>query len=317
MKEIGGYIELDTYNLPMLHNDAIALNCGRNCLAYLIETKNIQKIFLPKFLCKSVADVCKKYNVEIRYYSIDYDFLPKDFVLLKDEWLYLVNYYGQIDNKIISLFREKYKNIIVDNSQAYFQMPVDNIDTIYTCRKFLGVSDGAFLYSDRLISRHLPQDESFERIHYVLGRYERGASEFYQESSDNNKYFINEPIKYMSKLTKNLLHAIDYNFVRDRRTENFNILHHEFKYVNKLKLSVPDGAFMYPLYIDNGAVIRKELQKKKIYVPTLWPDVFNSCNENELEYDMAKNILPLPVDQRYDRNNMINIINEVSRCIKI
>ena len=26
MKEIGGYIELDTYHLPMLHEDAIALN---------------------------------------------------------------------------------------------------------------------------------------------------------------------------------------------------------------------------------------------------------------------------------------------------
>ena len=35
MKEIGGYIEFDTYHLPMLHDEAIALNCGRNDLAYL------------------------------------------------------------------------------------------------------------------------------------------------------------------------------------------------------------------------------------------------------------------------------------------
>ena len=76
MKEIGGYLELDTYSLPMLHDGAIALNSGRNCLAYLIKKKNIKKIWLPKFLCASVWDVCKKLKVEIDYYSIDMHFLP-------------------------------------------------------------------------------------------------------------------------------------------------------------------------------------------------------------------------------------------------
>ncbi len=42
MKEYGGYIELDTYRLPMLHEGAVSLNCGRNCLAYLIEAKKIK-----------------------------------------------------------------------------------------------------------------------------------------------------------------------------------------------------------------------------------------------------------------------------------
>ena len=44
MKEYGGYIELDTYSLPMLHEGAKALNCGRNCLAYLIEARGIRKL---------------------------------------------------------------------------------------------------------------------------------------------------------------------------------------------------------------------------------------------------------------------------------
>lgn len=35
MKEIGGYIELDTYTGAMLHEKAIALNCGRGALEYL------------------------------------------------------------------------------------------------------------------------------------------------------------------------------------------------------------------------------------------------------------------------------------------
>ena len=58
MTEIGGYIELDKYALPMLHEGAISLNCGRNCLAYLLRARKIKKILLPKFLCDSVSSVC-------------------------------------------------------------------------------------------------------------------------------------------------------------------------------------------------------------------------------------------------------------------
>ena len=111
----------------------------------------------------------------------------------------------------------------------------------------------------------------------------------------------------MSRLTENLLHGIDYEFVRRRRTENFAFLHEQLGERNRLALTVPDGAFMYPLYMENGAELRKELQKEKIYIPTLWPAVLDICRECELEYDMAKNILPLPVDQRYTTDDMQHI----------
>lgn len=299
MREIGGYIELDTYTLPMLHESAIALNCGRNALAYLIQAKNIKKIQIPKFLCASVSSICKRENVEIAYYSITKDFEPKDITLESDQYLYVVNYYGQISNDKIRVLKEKYKNIIIDNVQAYYQMPVEGVDTLYTCRKFFGVSDGAFLYTDKVIGKELELDESYDRMHFLLGRFERTASEFYLEYVENNDVFDNEPPKKMSKLTDNLLHAIDYERVKQIRTQNFEYLHKNLEKINMLNLKVPSGAFMYPLYIKDGYEIRKMLQKEKIYIPTLWPDVFDICEDTELEYDMAKNILPLPVDQRY------------------
>jgi len=54
---------------------------------------------------------------------------------------------------------------------------------------------------------------------------------------------------------------------------------------------------MYPFYCKKGAVVRKTLQASKIYIPTLWPDVFDICSFDSLEYDYAISILPLPVDQ--------------------
>lgn len=305
MVEIGGYIELDTYRLPMLHENAIKLNCGRNAFAYLIESKNIKKVYIPKFNCDCITDLCKRMNIDFDTYSIDKSFRPifnKE--LNAGECFYLINYYGQISNTEIEVYKGKYKNIIVDNAQAYFQMPVEGIDTLYTCRKFFGVSDGAILYTDKKLNRKLDIDESFNRMRFVLGRFERSASEFYIESSENNDLFDNESIKYMSKLTQNLLHGIDYGYVGKKRTTNFEYLDKIFKDKNQLQLCTPNGAFMYPLLVSNGAEIRKELQQKKIYIPVLWPNVLNECSEESIEYNFAKNILPLPCDQRYSEKEM-------------
>ena len=68
---------------------------------------------------------------------------------------------------------------------------------------------------------------------------------------------------------------------------------------------------MYPLYIENGAEIRKKLQQMKIFVPTLWGDVFDTCDKNSLEYNYAENILPLPTDQRYDGEDMKYILEKL------
>lgn len=315
MKEIGGYIELDTCRHAMLHEDAILLNCGRNALAYLLEAKGIKKLYLPYFLCDSVANVCKKYGVEVVFYHIGENWLPKDLVIDGDAWLYIVNFYGQITREDLARLAAAYRNIIIDNAQAYFDAPLANVDTLYTCRKFFGVSDGAVLYTNSKLERSLEIDESFNRIHYVLGRYERTASEFYEEAAQNNDIFDNEPIKEMSRLTKNLLRSIDYEYVKQVRTNNFTYLHEKLREVNKLNVRLIEGAFMYPLLIDDGMKIRKQLQQMKIYIPTLWPNVLEECEPDTLEYKFAAEILPIPVDQRYgieDMEYLVEVIRSVS-----
>ncbi|MDO5787123.1 MAG: hypothetical protein Q4P09_05365 [Phascolarctobacterium sp.] len=316
MREIGGYIELDNYRGTMLYHDAVLLNCGRNALAYLIKARGIKRIFLPYYLCDSVTNVCKRYGVTIKYYHIGDDWLPAHIDLEKDDWLYIVNYYGQISNSTITSIVEKFKNVIVDNAQAYFQEPVDGVDTLYTCRKYFGVPDGAVLYTSAGLNDPLVQDVSFDRMRFLLGRYEKTASEFYDLYVENNHLFTNEPIKTMSKITRNLLCGLDYDFIRKRRTNNFRILHSELGRYNKLRLTVPKGAFMYPFYIDNGYEIRKKLQEQKIYIPLLWPYVMDVCDKYDIECDMAKNILPLPVDQRYGDEDMKYIYKIIIEILK-
>ncbi len=313
MKEIGGYIELDTYSLPAPHENAIALNSGRNALAYLFKSRGIRKIKLPYFICDSVPGVCEREGVEKSFYRIGADFRPAGDVTLADgEWLYLVNFYGQLSNEAVKSYVKKYTRVIVDHANAYYQTPLPHVDTLYTCRKWFGVADGAYLYTDAVLQEELPQDQSFDRMRFLLGRYERTAGEFYGEYSENNRFFINEPIKRMSKLTHNLLHGIDHETVQRRRTENFGFLQEKLGGMNLLSLHT--AMFMYPLMIENGAEIRRRLQAEKIYIPTLWPSVFKLTLPTDTEYKMAENILPLPIDQRYDADDMEYLVDRLMEC---
>ena len=314
MREIGGYIELDTYHLPMLHEGALALNCGRNALAYLIRARHIRRLWLPRLLCDSVPDVCAREGTEVAWYRVGLDFLPAEEVDLgEDEWFYFVNYYSQFSNDAIEEWVKRYGRVIVDNAQSYFQMPIPGVDTLYTCRKYFGVADGAFLYTDARLEEALPRDESFERMRFLLGRLERGANEFYGEYVQNNRSFAAEPVKRMSALTENLLHGIDYAAVEARRKANFALLRDRLGELNEL--TPRESTFMYPLLMKDGAEVRKRLQARRIYVPTLWPSERGLALPGQPEYELSQNLLPLPMDQRYGRAEMKAVVEAIRACL--
>ena len=43
------------------------------------------------------------------------------------------------------------KNLIIDNAQAFFAKPLLGIDTFYSPRKFVGVSDGGILATKKIL----------------------------------------------------------------------------------------------------------------------------------------------------------------------
>ncbi len=312
MRELGGYIEFEYFYGKEYHEGAVALNSGRHCVEYLFLTKGIKKLYIPYFMCDSVSALCRDRGVEVEYYPIGLDFIPRfSKTLGEGEWLFIVDFYGQLTEKYLQEAKARFENIIVDNTQAFFKKPLADTETCYSCRKFFGVADGGYLYTSQRLKGELPYDYSHERMEFLFGRMEKTANAFYGRYVDNNELFANEPLKQMSKTTRNILRGLDYERIEKIRTRNFAYLHERLGEHNLLKLTVPQGAFAYPLYLKNGGELRKILQREKIYIPTLWPDVFDRCKEGDLEYGMAKNILPLPIDQRYGEEDMEYLIEKI------
>ena len=144
----------------------------------------------------------------------------------------------------------------------------------------------------------------------MLGRFEgESASDYYGDFRQNDDAFESLELRLMSRLTENIMNAVDYNRVKKAREENFAMLDSLLGDKNKLKPRLPAGPYAYPFYCENGMAIKKALAAKKIFVPTLWPEVTEMGQE--LEADLAKSILPLPCDQRYGKEDMERIAEEL------
>lgn len=320
MKEYGGYLELESYYGKEYHENAIALNTARNCLRLIIRKYNIKEMLLPRYLCSSIVDVCLDEKVKIYFYSIDHNLKPKLDNLLElsnNMYLYIINYYGQLSNKYIVNLKTKFKNIIVDNVQDFFRKPVDGVDTIYTCRKYFGVTDGAYLYTSKKIhTADLEKDCSYKRYIYLLGRFEKNGNEFFHYFVNNEKNLEKENIKLMSKLTHNLMKSINYNKIIKKRKKNFEILDYYLKSFNEITINNYAGLFLYPLLKENGKQIKERLIQERIYVPTLWPGVENITYENSFERKLMSDLILLPIDQRYDEVDMHNMLSLLNNILK-
>ena len=309
IKEIGGYLEYESYSGMEYHENALGVNSGRNALLYLLRALDIKRLWIPYYICDSVIAVCENEGVQISYYQIDAELKPILPYEASMECLLIVNYFGQLTNEDIGNAKRRSNIVIVDNTQAFFARPVENCYSFYNCRKFFGVPDGAYLYTDRLLRVELPIAYSHQNLAYLAGRFEVDGKSFYDGFRNNEKRISAEPLRLMSQLTHNLLKVIDYEKVKTTREDNFQYLHERLGGINRLKLKVPMGPYMYPLYCENGSLLRKHLIDLRIYVPVFWPEVLRGMSSNKFEYDLANNLLPLPVDQRYGITDMRQIVD--------
>ena len=307
-KEIGGYFGLEQAYGREFHEGLTAVNSGRNALLYIIRAKQIKKLYIPRFLCDSIWRLCQREQVAYQEYGIDENFhpvFPRE--LGEGEWLYIVNYYSQLSDEQVLEWKKQYGRVILDNVQAFFCKPLPGVETVYSCRKFFGVPDGGYVACQESLA--LETDVSRERMTHILGRFEDCGSAYYNYFRQNDEGFYELPLREMSSITRNILRTVDYEEVRRRRNANYGVLAAALGTTNRLSLTVPDGPYCYPYYCENGMQIKRLLAQKHIYIPTLWPEVLE-CG-SDLEKDYAKNIMPLPCDQRYDACDMQRMIHEI------
>lgn len=310
---IGGYFGLELRQGEHYHRDAIRLNTGRNCFEYILRARGYKHVWIPYYTCKVLLEPLQKLKISCSFYAINDVLEPLTLpVLQKDEAFLYTNYFGLKQKAVERLTATYGKRLIVDNAQAFFAPHLDGTDTFYTARKFFGVPDGAYLYTDVALDIDLPQDVSAERMSHLLKRLDCSAESGFADYQQNEEDLCNQQIKRMSRLTERLLENIDYKAVAKQRRENYQKIEQALQASNRLKLSMSEDAvpMVYPYWIPNGAEFRQSLQQQRIYTATYWPNVIQ-LNSPTLEQNLSTNLLPLPIDQRYNKKEIEYIKNQL------
>lgn len=313
MEPIGGYFSLELTQREEYHKDALRLNTGRNCLEYILRTRGYKKVYIPYYTCDVVLEPFHKLGVPFEYYHIDIHFEICDrFTLKEGEALLYTNYYGLKQRYVEQLAATVGNRLIVDNTQAFYAKPIAGIDTFYTCRKFFGVPDGAYLYTDKMLEVELEQDQSYERMLSLTKRIDLSPEAGYQDFRDTSKALVGQPIKWMSKLTQRMMLGIDYEAVAKRRTDNYQMLQDALGKENNLELPLEEDAvpMVYP-YLVPAEGLREKLIENKIFVARYWPSVLECTNKEDIDYLLASQMQPLPIDQRYGEVEMKRIIETI------
>jgi len=277
----------------------------------LLLACNVRRVFMPHYLCAVMPDAAKTVGVEVVRYSLSDTLELLQYPELDtDDRLLYVDYFGlktaYLQNTLVPRYRTR---LIVDNSQALFSLPVNDVATLYSPRKFVGVPDGGWLVNgpDPL---SMPEQGTAEgRFQALLGRLVDEPQTHYSAFLKIEEALGLEGLKSMSKSTARLLDSIDYENIRTRRTENLTHLRNTLDSVNSFDTwpATPTPALCYPLLtnsLSSAIALREELLRQKVYVPGYWHEVAVDPTTPLVEKSWAERLLPLPIDQRYGLNDM-------------
>jgi len=307
MKEIGGFFGLDVVvNTPGgYHPHALALNTGRNALEYILRSRGYNKVYLPDLYCDVMLEPMHKLGIYYEFYQIRVDFTFQHFILPEGACIVYINYFG-VQQAYIESLRAQYPSLIVDNAQAFFEASLPNTDTYYSCRKFFGVPDGAYLYTSAVLSQHLATDISADRYRHLVGRTDISASTWYATYQQAEHSLCGQEILQMSPSTNALMQNISYAPLAAQRSANYQLLHKQLQSINQLSLPANSTGICYPLLYD--VRLKSKLIQNKIFVPTYWPNVLNEANEGAAAYQLAQNLICIPIDHRYNVTDMEQIV---------
>lgn len=323
INEIGSFLELtfSAGNEYYTGNKVVRLNTGRAAIFHALRILDITTIYLPIYQCETVRCFLRKYGITIKYYEMDYDFNPQIRNLNNDDAILLVNYFGIMSYERMAYLASQYKNVIIDNSQAFFAPPIEHCLNVYSARKFIGVPDGAYVIGNQVKNYQFDyeQDFSSDTSLFLLQRIEYGCEGKAYESRKMNENRLDlSGVKKMSKLTHVILDGTNYENIKQKRKENYKIASALFQQVNLFHPEIYDGGdcvpMVYPLVLEDDSILSK-LIEHKIFQGHWWNYIIQEVSSDSFEYYLSKYMIPITIDQRYGSEELAYMYDLIHQAV--
>lgn len=308
MKEIGSFIELELPKGREYYQgdkNVARLNTGRAAIWHAFRLTEAETIWIPYYQCETVREFLLRKNCRIKYYHQDKYFNPTDLNATDKDAVLLVNYFGVMSAARMNSLAQKYRNVIIDNCQAFYCKPTEDAYNVYSARKFLGVADGSYVIGAgaELYIDEYAQCFSSDTAAFLMKRIEYGCEgKGYEARTINEDRVDSEDIMIMSALTRALLDGSDYERIQRKRRENFEIACKLFRDVNAINPTLyydnETVPMVYPLVIEDDGLLKRFLDAKH-FQGHWWKYITKELPKETFEHWLSRYIIPITIDQRY------------------
>jgi len=317
------------YNLNVkINSKKLFFFSGRIAIKEILKRliKNREKCLIPNYLCDSIYncfDNFDYYNINNNF-GIDIKYLTNLIKKNNYKLIFIINYFGYVDKNIDNILKIcKENNILVIEDFTHNIYSKKNYGDISLCsyRKSLPTPFGALVIdTNNILNIKKKKTLNFIYIFLIILK----IIGMFLKNYFSIKW-IWRPILLFCEEKINIINYSDFDYINNFfykyyydindkliRLKNSNFLHKELKIktLNKFYKTY----FTFPILFNNNKKrdeIRNILIKNKIYCPIYWPlhfDIHKECN-----HYITNHILCIPIDQRYNIENMKLIVNIINK----
>ena len=346
-RRIGGEFELncadlefDTTASPVLPSFGAPqetwLDTGRSALAviarHLAHTAEESTVWLPAYCCESIVAPFLRKSLRVRFYSVGERLDRIDAAPSSGDTLLFIHYFGCRNRtalRRVEEFRAGEVRVIEDCVQAALTTGIGTYGdhALTSLRKLLPQPDGAMLASRETIAVDADTaDEAFVSAR-VVGKLRRGADArpegFLPLFERSEARLADDLPRTMSWISHQLLRCSDLPMVAARRAANFATLRQGLVDIAPRigivpflpRLDVGEVPIGFPIVVRGGRrdALRRYLAGRAIFCPIHWDLAHLTGAAFTEERTLSASMLTLPIDQRYDEQDMATILGSLSK----
>tara|TARA_B100000029_G_C17591700_1_gene962723 strand:+ start:2275 stop:3405 length:1131 start_codon:yes stop_codon:yes gene_type:complete len=336
------------------NDNKLLLATGRDSLYWILKALNISKediVLLPSYLCGEVLKPFVDLDLNVQFYSIHNNFEIDEYDLALKltsavRILLLINYWGFPLNLPGSCRDIKNSNTIVleDNTHSLLSSSTDNTtgDRIRfaSYRKLLPIIDGAEVSWDHDIDQVLtPIQIKTSILHRtsicirimaaILKRIWLVSHGLYPKITFRSLFQLSEKListyykpAPMSLISQKIYNSLNLEEIISIRRSNFEHLDEELAVIDEIQplfRELPVGVcpLGYPILVNNRDGLIRHLIRNHIYPPIHW-NIPSDIDKKRFSqsWQISKNILTLPTDQRYCHADMTRMASEIKRFFR-
>jgi len=318
-----------------LNEDFLYFSHGRAAMIWLLQNRGpFASAAVCAYTWPEIPRMLERYEVKLDFF----DFGQKDIVDLVHNLpgytlVVLPFFYGfesWIDPYTLAEQLDDKACVFVDAAQTAFgyldyQPPVGG--AVMSCpHKATALNDGSVLSLDRITEKEkeavqkLDEATSFYQIkknaRELLGSADlRKENRGLIEVTKLEERWPSDPPQRMTRMSRKDLTFVDPTAHARMRRENYECLRQKLDHYLQ-PVSVGKGTpFAYAALVENRDKLLQKLHAKRVFATPLWHDAIFDESRHPVAADCAQRLFGLPVDQRYNNDDMDILAEMVVSCL--